>query len=319
MFKHDVLCFGETMAMFVAEQTGPLAQVEHFSKRIAGADSNVAIGLRRLGLRVNWLSRVGNDSLGEFVLNSLRAEGLDCAQVQIDPSFATGWELKQRCDDGSDPQVEYYRKGSAASQMSSLLLNDELLHVRHLHATGIVPALSASCRELSHQLIDAMRSAGRTVSFDPNLRPQLWPDQATMIAEINALAFKAHWLLPGIEEGRVLTGRDTPQAIAAFYLERGVQYVAIKLGAQGAYWQNDQGQQGYVPGQAVAQVIDTVGAGDAFAAGVLSALLEGLPLARAVARGNWCGSQAVQNRGDSEGLPQRAQLDHYHAALERHA
>ncbi|MCU1715747.1 sugar kinase [Pseudomonas sp. 5P_3.1_Bac2] len=315
MLKHDVLCFGETMAMFVAEQPGPLAQVKSFSKAIAGADSNVAIGLRRLGLRVNWLSRVGNDSLGEFVLHSLREEGLDCSQVQVDPVFPTGWQLKQRCDDGSDPQVEYFRRGSAASRMSTLQLNNELLQVRHVHATGIPPALSASCRELSHQLLNAIRSAGGTVSFDPNLRPRLWPDHATMIREVNALAFKADWLLPGIEEGRLLTGRDSPEGVAEYYLERGVQCVAIKLGAQGAYWQDAMGQQGYVPGQPVAQVVDTVGAGDAFAVGVLSALLERLPLGVAVARGNWCGSRAVQYRGDMDGLPLRAELDQYQATL----
>jgi dehydrogluconokinase len=87
MHEHDVLCFGETMAMFVAEQTGDLAGVEQFGKRIAGADSNVAIGLARLGFKVRWLSRVGDDSLGRFVLDSLRREGLDCSGVEVDASY----------------------------------------------------------------------------------------------------------------------------------------------------------------------------------------------------------------------------------------
>jgi dehydrogluconokinase len=102
MHEHDVLCFGETMAMFVAEQTGDLASVEQFGKRIAGADSNVAIGLARLGFNVRWLSRVGDDSLGRFVLDSLRREGLDCSGVRWMPP--TGFQLKARCDDGSDPR-----------------------------------------------------------------------------------------------------------------------------------------------------------------------------------------------------------------------
>lgn len=309
----DVLCFGETMAMFVAEQCGELAQVEGFGKRIAGADSNVAIGLARLGLQVNWLSRVGADSLGAFVLASLRREGLSCDDVEIDPEHPTGFQLKARCDGGQDPQVEYFRRGSAASYLSPAVLRPNLLKARHLHATGIPPALSASCRELSHSLLDAMRACGRSISFDPNLRPSLWPNAQTMMQEINALAFKADWVLPGLEEGRVLTGRQSPEAIAGFYLEHGVQRVAIKLGAQGAYYRDAEGAEGIVAPQPVAQVVDTVGAGDAFAVGVISALLEGLDLRRAVARGNWCGSRAVQSRGDMEGLPQRFELDTFEA------
>ncbi|MCO7518493.1 MULTISPECIES: sugar kinase [unclassified Pseudomonas] len=317
MAEHDVLCFGETMAMFVAGQCGDLAQVEGFGKRIAGADSNVAIGLARLGLRVNWLSRVGDDSLGAFVLATLRGEGLDCAQVEVDAEHPTGFQLKERCDDGRDPKVEYFRRGSAASRLSPQHLQAHLLKARHLHATGIPPALSASCRALSHALLDGMRSQGRSISFDPNLRPSLWPDRQTMIDEVNALAVKADWLLPGLEEGRLLTGRQSPQAIADFYLERGVQCVAIKLGAEGAYWRDAQGGHGVVPGHPVAQVVDTVGAGDAFAVGVVSALLAGLPLRRAVDRGNWCGSRAVQSRGDMEGLPQRHELERYERTLSK--
>ena len=102
MSKVDVLSFGETMAMLVAEYTGDLAQVGQFHKRIAGADSNVAIGLARLGFNVAWLSRVGADSLGRFVLNTLQAEGLNCQHVAVDPQHPTGFQFKSRVDDGSD-------------------------------------------------------------------------------------------------------------------------------------------------------------------------------------------------------------------------
>lgn len=307
MPEHDVLCFGETMAMFVAQQTGDLDQVETFGRRIAGADSNVAIGLARLGWRVRWLSRVGDDALGRFVLASLRREGLDCSQVAVDPCHPTGFQLKARRDDGGDPAVEYFRTGSAASKLSVEDLHVAVPQARHLHATGIVPALSERCRQLSHALIERMRAAGASVSFDPNLRPSLWPDRQTMVREINALAIKAHWVLPGLEEGRVLTGWTTPADIAAFYLDQGVQRVAIKLGSEGAYYRDASGH-GLVAPVPVAKVIDTVGAGDAFAVGVISALLDGLPLVQAVTRGNWCGSRAVQSLGDMEGLPLREEL-----------
>jgi dehydrogluconokinase len=308
MHEHDVLCFGETMAMFVAEQVGDLAQVGQFGKRIAGADSNVAIGLSRLGFKVRWLSRVGDDSLGRFVLDSLRREGLDCSDVEVDPQHPTGFQLKARCDDGSDPAVEYFRSHSAARRLSPALIRPHWLQTRHLHATGIPLALSAECRALSHALVDGMRAAGRSISFDPNLRPSLWPDRTHMIHEINALAVKADWVLPGLEEGRLLTGQHAPADIAAFYLDKGVELVVIKLGDEGAYFRTAKGD-GQVAPVPVAKVVDTVGAGDAFAVGVLSALLEGRELPEAVARGNWCGSRAVQSRGDMEGLPLRHELE----------
>ncbi|MBP3935712.1 MAG: sugar kinase, partial [Pseudomonas sp.] len=216
MSKVDVLSFGETMAMLVAEETGDLALVERFHKRIAGADSNVAIGLARLGFNVAWLSRVGADSLGRFVRHALQADGLNCQYVTTDTQPPTGFQFKSRVDDGSDPQVEYFRRGSAASHMDRSVLNPQLLEARHVHATGIPPALSASCNELSFELMKSMRAAGNSVSFDPNLRPSLWASEQQMIRDINALAAHADWVLPGLSEGRLLTGFDDPSDIAAF-------------------------------------------------------------------------------------------------------
>ncbi|WP_426139394.1 sugar kinase [Pseudomonas sp. DWP3-1-2] len=304
----DILSFGETMAMFVAEQPGDLAQVSHFEKRIAGADSNVAIGLARLGFNVAWLSRVGDDSLGRFVIESLQREGVSCEHVAVDPLHPTGFQLKSLELQGADPSVEYFRRGSAASCLSPKDIDPRLLNARHLHATGIPPALSQSCGELSRELMTCMHNAGRSVSFDPNLRPSLWPNQARMIHEINALASLAHWVFPGLAEGLVLTGYEDPPDIASFYLDKGVEAVVIKLGAHGAYYRT-QHDQGFVAGVPVRQVVDTVGAGDGFAVGVISALLENQSFAQAVGRGNWIGSQAVQSRGDMEGLPRRAALD----------
>jgi len=316
MSEIDILSFGETMAMFVAEQNGDLAAVGHFHKRIAGADSNVAIGLSRLGFNVAWLSRVGDDSLGRFVIDTLENEGLDCRHVAVDFAHPTGFQLKSRADDGSDPVVEYFRRGSAASHMSVQSISPDLLNARHLHATGIPPALSASAREMSLELMTRMRDAGRSVSFDPNLRPSLWATEQLMITEINRLAALAHWVLPGLSEGRLLTGFDDPADIAAFYLDQGAEAVAIKLGPHGAYYRT-QLDQGFVAGVPVQTVVDTVGAGDGFAVGMISALLENHSFAEAVQRANWVGSRAVQSRGDMEGLPTRMEMSAEFSSADR--
>ncbi|MEJ2768366.1 sugar kinase [Mycetohabitans sp. B46] len=306
----DVMTYGEAMALFVAtERAHDLAHVKHFTKRIAGADLNVATGLARLGFRVGWISRVGADSFGRYVLDVLAQEGIDATHVTVDPRYPTGFQLKSRADDGSDPQVEHFRRGSAASHLSlDDYAADYVLGARHLHLTGVAAAISESSRELAFKLAREMRGAGKTVSFDPNLRPTLWPSREAMVEQINALAALADWVLPGVEEGAVLTGSDDPAAIARFYIERGARGVVVKLGAHGAYYRHGD-DEGIVPGVYVERVVDTVGAGDGFAVGVISALLQGRAVRHAVERGNRIGALAIQVIGDSEGLPTRAALD----------
>jgi dehydrogluconokinase len=315
----ELLTFGEAMAMFVAERQGELAEVEHFQRRIAGADTNVAIGLARLGFHVGWLSRVGGDGFGIFIRRTLEAEGLDCRHLQVDPDHPTGLLFKERAEGSADPRVTYFRRGSAASHLTPADAEAvDFRALRHLHATGIPPALSPSTRELSRRMITQARNAGASVSFDPNLRPSLWSSEADMCDTLNELASHSDWVLPGLAEGRRLTGRDSPEAIADFYLERGAQAVIIKLGPEGSYYRGILGGQlesFTLPGFAVAEVVDTVGAGDGFAVGVVSALLDGRSPREAVRRGNLIGSLAVQVVGDMEGLPNRVRLTELEAEL----
>jgi len=308
----DVVTFGEAMLLLVADRPGPLEFAQAFAKRTAGAETNVAIGLARLGLQVAWCSRLGTDSMGRYLLHAMQAEGIDCSHVVCDAAQRTGFMLKGRMVDGGDPEVEYHRKGSAASLFQPEDIDEAwLLGARHLHATGIFAALSANCLATSIASMEAMRMHGKTISFDPNLRHSLWASADRMRETINSLAFRADWVLPGIEEGRLLTGQDSPEGIARFYLNVGVSLVVIKLGAEGAYWATPQ-QSAYVAGFPVEHVVDTVGAGDGFAAGVISALLEGIPVQDAVRRGAWMGARAVKVLGDTEGLPTRDQLAQAH-------
>lgn len=306
--RTDVITFGEAMLLLVADQPGPLEWVQGFHKRTAGAETNVAIGLARLGLKVGWASRLGTDSMGRYLLAALRGEGVDCSHVVCDPTQKTGFQFKGQVSDGSDPPVEYHRAGSAASHMGVADIDvDWLLSARHLHVTGVFAAISATTLPAAKKTMDLMRAAGRSVSFDPNLRPTLWATPEKMREEINDLAARAHWVLPGFEEGRFLTAEDSPEGIARFYRQRGAQLVVVKLGSEGAFYDGESGS-GYVAGFPVAAVVDTVGAGDGFAVGLISALLDGLSVADAVKRGAWIGARAVQVLGDSEGLPSRAEL-----------
>ena len=306
----DVALFGEAMLLLVADQPGPIENAQAFHKRTAGAETNVAIGLSRLGLKVGWASRLGTDSMGRSLIASMKGEGIDCSHVTCDPTQKTGFQFKGRVTDGSDPPVEYHRKGSAASHMGPQDVDEDWLRsARHLHATGVFPAISETSLQAAIKSMDVMRAAGRTISFDTNLRPTLWPSTEVMRHWINHMAALADWVLPGIEEGLILTGQSTAEGVANFYRNQGAKLVVVKLGAAGAYYDGLDCGSGYVEGFPVEKVIDTVGAGDGFAAGVVSALLEGKSVPEAVRRGAWIGARAVQVLGDTEGLPTRAQLD----------
>jgi 2-dehydro-3-deoxygluconokinase len=304
----DVVTMGEPMALFIAGHAGALDTVTQFNRVTAGAELNVAVGLSRLGLRVGYVSRVGRDSFGKFLSVFLDAEGIDRTHIIEDTEHPTGFMLKGLAGEGQDPIVEYFRRGSAASHMG---LADNpasyCARARHLHLTGISPALSATAQELTFHMAREAKSAGRTVSFDPNLRPRLWSSQKVMIDTLNRLASHADLVLPGLAEGELLTGRKGAASVADFYMDLGAKQVVIKLGPQGAYFA-DLECRGTVAGIAVPKVVDTVGAGDGFAVGVISALLEGLTLEQAAARGNAVGARVVQFPGDCDGLPNREQL-----------
>jgi 2-dehydro-3-deoxygluconokinase len=309
----DVITAGEAMALFAAQQPGGLDDANTYARSTAGAELNVAIGLARLGLRVGYVSRLGQDSFGRFIAATLDREGIDRSHVGWDAQHPTGFMLKSRSDDGCDPQIEYFRRHSAASQLGPQEVPQAYCaSARHLHLTGIFVALNASTRAFVLALAEAARRQGLSISFDPNLRPSLWPSRGEMVECLDALARVSDWILPGLAEGRVLTGQDSPEAIAAHYLERGARGVVVKLGAEGAYYASAT-DAGHIPAVPVPRVVDTVGAGDGFAVGVISALLEGQSLAAATARGAAIGARVVQFPGDADGLPTCDELMREHA------
>lgn len=304
----DVVTFGEPMAMFYANEPGELHEAVSFSKALAGAEANVATGLSRLQHPTGYVTKLGDDSFGKFIENALKKENIDTRSISFSSERRTGMLLKSKVLDG-DPKVEYNRKNSAASTLSPADFDEPYFSsARHLHVTSISTALSDSCLAFCKYAMAFMKKAGKTVSFDPNLRPVLWPDTETMVRTINELAASCDWFLPGIGEGKILTGSDKPEEIADFYLKLGVSLVVIKLGPEGAYYKTPT-SEGYVQGFKVKEVVDTVGAGDGFAVGVISAMLEELPVEEAVRRGNAIGALAVMSPGDADGLPTREELE----------
>ncbi|MDQ3810703.1 MAG: sugar kinase [Chloroflexota bacterium] len=296
-----VVALGETMVLLLAQQAGPMREAYSFSRHIAGAESNVAVGVCRLGGSAGFISRVGDDEFGRVIVSRIRGEGVDVSHVRVDPSAPTGVVFRERREAGP-VEVQYYRRGSAASQMSPSDLDTEYIgQARYLVLSGITPALSASCRQTVFAAAEVGRAAGVTIVVDPNLRLKLWSaDEARAV--IRDLVGHADVVLPGHDEARLLTGEADPRLAALQLMDLGPRLVIVKLGERGCLAVTPEGEVAS-PAQPLARVVDPVGAGDAFAAGFLAGQLRDMDLAASLTLANRCGAQAMLVQADQEGLP----------------
>ena len=293
----DVLTIGE--AMVSLRSRGLIRLGADMTTSVAGAEANVAIGLSRLGHRVRWTGRLGADETGELVLRTLRAEGVLVDHVVRDPAAPTGLILfEQRLADVT--RVEYHRAGSAGSWLHVDDVRPGLDEpTRVLHVTGITPALSTTARDAVQQAVGSARAAGWTVCLDVNFRSRLWSaDEAAGV--LRPLAELAEVVIASEDELSLVA--DDP----ADLLARGPGEVVVKLGAAGARV-HTRDEEVHAPAYRV-DVVDSIGAGDAFCAGYLSARLDGLDLAGRLERGNVAGAFAVSRAGDWEALPTREEL-----------
>jgi len=307
----EVITIGEPLTLFAAsgdnETDKDLSEVRQFERYLAGAEINVCVGLSRLGHSVEYITKLGDDPFGKFIKKSLIQEGIGTSYITSTAEHPTGFMLKSKVSKG-DPEIFYFRRNSAASKVGTADLESiDLREVKLLYLSGIFPALSESAREVSCKLLTSAKENGIPIVFDPNLRPQLWKSKEAMAETINDMAFRCDYVLPGIKEGKLLTGNSDREEIADFYLSRGVRAVIIKLGEMGAFVKTRKGSR-MVEGIKVEKVIDTVGAGDGFAAGFISGLLEGLTMEDSVKRGNVVGAFAVMSPGDNDGYPSKKRL-----------
>lgn len=311
-----LLLAGEPMGLLIAQSEGSLDSVSGYSLAVAGAEFNVATGTARLGHYVSYLTKLGDDPFGKLITRTLLNNKIDDANVLFTKERTTGFMLKSKVSTG-DPEIFYFRKGSAASTLSEEdVRNIDFSNFSHLHLTGIFPALTDATRSAMMALIQKAREANLFISFDPNLRPQLWPSQYVMIRTLNELATYADLVLPGLGEGKVLCRSEDPVGICDFYQKLGVKTVVTKLGPKGAFVREGK-KEFTVPGFKIDKVIDTVGAGDGFACGVITGLMEDLSMEKAVERACAIGAIQCTFVGDNEGLPNPEQLKTFIETHER--
>jgi 2-dehydro-3-deoxygluconokinase len=301
----DLVTLGETMALLWSTEVGLLRHAAQLRLSTAGAESNVAVGVRRLGRTAAWVGRVGADEFGELVLAQLRAQRVDVSAAVVDDERPTGLMIKSRRT--SDvTRVVYYRSGSAGSRLAPGDVPEQLVAgCRVLHVTGITPALSASARDAVFAAVDIARAAGVCVSLDVNYRAKLWsPDDAA--TALRPLAARVDVLFASEDEAQLLTGEADLAALPAALARLGPPQAVVKRGERGAGAVIDD-RPFDVPAVPVS-AIDSVGAGDAFVAGYLAGLVAGHPPEERLRTGAAAGAFAVTVAGDWEGLPHADEL-----------
>ncbi|WP_159618829.1 sugar kinase [Ruania rhizosphaerae] len=302
-----LVTMGETMAQISAVNLGALSSNREMRLSVAGAETNVAIGVCRLGGRATWMSRLGEDAFGELIRRELRAEGVDMV-VSVDPARPTGLMIKER-PNALRTHVRYYRSGSAASAITPFA-TDVIASADVLHVTGITPALGPGPASAVREAVEVAREHGTLVSLDLNYRASLWsrPEASSTLGH---LAERAHVVFANPEEASLLVPDGPVEEMAQTLSSLGPSQVVLKLGAEGAHSMID-GQIRRTPAVAV-PVVDTVGAGDAFVAGYLVEWMAGESPEKRLSTAVLAGALACTTLSDWEGLPYRSDLDSFDA------
>lgn len=296
----EVLAVGEVMGLLDPQRDGPLEDAGSFRLRIAGAEANVLIALSRMGHRTALVSAVGADPVGRLVRRTLIQQGVDVGQVIVDPAAPTGIFLKERFDDGAR-RVYYYRSGSAASRLNPATVDLGRLPVPHVLTVSGVSLGLGGPDGLAGVARAALRWAagkGALVVFDANLRHGLW-DGPQAGEEFRDLVPQIDVLLAGRDELATLMPAADPHDAADLLCRGGMHAVLLKDGAAGVVV-HERSRVTRVAPYPVEKVVDPVGAGDAFAAGVISGILHGRPVREGARIGAVLGARAVTLSGDWE-------------------
>lgn len=284
MPERDVLTFGETMLRLSPPGRLRLAQAASFDVWVAGSESNVAAALCAMGLSATWVSRLPDNPPGRKIEAALRAVGIDVSHVVWTPADErVGLFYAEPAAEPRSGSVVYDRAHSAASSLSPADLPDALFDThRHLHVSGITPALSPTCAAAVADAIARAKARGRTVSLDINYRAKLWPPDAAAGALAPLLGQVDVLFCARDDAARLfgLTGDDACRA-SGLRARFGVPVSVLTAGASGAVGCDSEGCRA-VSAVPVEATVERIGSGDAFAGGFLAEYLSGASLEAAL-------------------------------------
>lgn len=295
----DIVTFGESMALFMPQEHKSLEQASVLEQGFGGAESNVAIGLARLGASVGWFGALGDDPFGKMIVKTLRGEGVDVSRAAFSTEHSTGMMFREHA--AGRLAVHYFRKHSAASRMQPEQLDEKYIQgAKLLHVTGITAAISSDARRTLRRAVAIAKEAGVRISFDPNIRLKLWSiEEAREV--LLPIAADADYFLPGWDELRMLYETDNYDTVKARLNE--LKAISVIKGMGDATVVLNKDEEYSVPFYPAEHVVDTVGAGDGFCAGFLAGVMKGMSPLEAVRLASINGSLVVQMRGDWEALP----------------
>ena len=300
----DILCLGEPMLELNQQPPGPDGRVLYLEGQ-GGDTSNAAIAAARSGASTGYVTAIGQDRPGDAFMALWAREGVDTATVLRRAEAPTGMYIVTHDARGHD--FTFYRSGSAASRYRPEdVPEDAIRAAKLLHLSGISQAISDSACDAGFHAIAVARAAGVRISYDTNLRLRLWP-AARAAAVIHAAIAQADIALPSLDDARALTGLESPEAIADFYLRLGCPLVVLKLGAAGVLLASPEGRLA-IPGRQVAAV-DATGAGDTFAGAFLARLAAGAEPAEAARYANAAAALSTTGYGAVAPIPRRAAVE----------
>ncbi len=295
----DIICLGEPMLEFNQQSNG-LYLAGH-----GGDTSNCAIAAARQGASTGYLTHLGDDAFGDSFMDLWQAENVDESQVRRNPDAHTGIYFVTHGPDGH--RFSYFRKGSAASLMQPADLPEAYIAgAKILHVSGISQAISETAVDTVLAAIGIARAHQVRVSYDSNLRLNLWPlERARTVT--HAAMRQCQIALPGLDDAEHLTGLSDPQAIVDFYLDLGARIVALTLGPEGTLVATpDRREQ--IGGRKVTTV-DATGAGDTFDGAFLAELVAGRDPFQAAAYANAAAALSTQGYGAVAPMPKRAAVE----------
>lgn len=298
----EVITIGETMVVLDSASPGPLRYAHQFQCHTGGAETNVAVGLVRMGHSSGWISRLGRDEFGKKIINTFRGEGVDTSRVTTDPTRSTGVFFRESAG-GGEYHNYYYRKHSAFSAITPDDLDEAYIRsAQYLMISGVTLAVSEQAARTAKRAMEIAKEAGVKVCFDPNLRLKMWSIEQARIA-MEGIWPMVDIALPGMEEGQLLFDVNQPDEVAHLLQSKyGIETVIVKVEAGGAVGYQDN-QKIVSPGFHTDHIADTFGAGDSFCAGVLSGCLNGWPLRKTLQFANAIGAMVVSAPGNIEAIP----------------
>ena len=268
----EVVSYGEPLIGIYPPMNRSIAEDVPLSKTWGGDTSNMALALTKLGHRTAYVTRVGDDGFGHSFLDLWRRNGVDTSQITLDEEHRTGLYFVS-FEDGKH-EFTYYRKNSAASFVSSEEIDWEFVgQAKVLHLSGISQAISTNAMEVSFDLLEFAKNNGILVSYDVNYRPPLWKRETARAVILHTIAEYADILEITEDELDFLGYGGTPETFLR-HLPRCPRILAVKKGDQGAYLR--EGDKELLVEPFKVNVEDTVGAGDAFDAGLIAGVLEGM-------------------------------------------